>query len=154
MEGNQIPAGKVSQLDFAVAVQGFQLLPQLGKILLENLSIFRVSCGQPGSNVAAHEKGILGVQPIMGVLLVMMPLLFMVFMFLQGTKQLHPGRTIHHRSGSLQGVLQKFLQPAAGEYHHIGRGNGAHLLYAEGVVVQAGYRFRHNGGDGQGRSLT
>ena len=51
----------------------------------------------------------------------------------------------------IQNAVQKILQPRAGDHNDLGGLRRLYLTDVQGVVVEAGYAFRHQPGDGEGR---
>ena len=69
------------------------------------------------------------------VMAVLVPLVVVVGPVFQ---QLHPHRAVdNRRTGALQGVLQKFLQPRAVDGDHVRPFQLLHVLHGQGVVVEA-----------------
>ena len=54
----------------------------------------------------------------------------------------------------VQNTVQKILQPCAGDHDDLGGLRRLYLTDVQGVVVQAGDAFRHQSGDGEGRTLA
>ena len=54
----------------------------------------------------------------------------------------------------IQNAVQKILQPSAGDHNDLGGLRRLYLTDVQGVVVEAGYAFRHQPGDGEGSALA
>ena len=54
----------------------------------------------------------------------------------------------------IQNTVQKILQPRAGDHNDLGGLRRLYLTDVQGVVVEAGYAFCHQPGDGEGRTLA
>ena len=152
MEGHKIPAAKAGQTGFSIALQCVQIFQQAVQIGGKCVRIFGISLGESRADVSGHYLSVFRGEPDVGVVFMVVVFVTVVVFFLRVQEGGTVGRIDDIRI--IQNAVQKILQPCAGDHDDLGGLRRLYLSDVQGVVVQAGDAFRHQSGDGEGRTLA
>ena len=118
--------------------------------------MLRISGGQPQADVPGHDGGILGGQPDMGVVLMMVLVFAVVMGFMVVVipfQKKDPLRGVNGL-GRVQNVLHERFQPAAGDDDGVSPFGLLYLIDIQRVVMQTGDGLCDQPPHGQSRSLA
>ena len=156
VEGDQMIAGKPGKLLSGIEFQSLEFLRQHGEIVLESIGKLGIADLQLAADIFCHGSGVGRGKPDVGVVFMVMSVVRITFLMVVMGPHFQKGNIFRRINNILvfQNVFHKFLQPCAGEHNGIALFQCPHLPDTEGVVVQAGYIFRHQPGDRQGCSFA